>query len=156
MPGQTQGHSTILGHAFFSDIQARHDLDARHQQRRQFTSRPEHFTQLPVDPHAHRQVLLEGFQMHVRGVLAHGLAEQRIDQTDDRRIALLLQQIGGLRHLVHQAEQVQLFVQPLGNLLGGALAFAVGGCQACRENLRFQHLQRQLASRMPGELPPGR
>ncbi|MNE83668.1 hypothetical protein D3C80_1805030 [compost metagenome] len=43
MPGQAQGHPAILGHAFFSDIQARHDLDARHQQGRQFASRPEHF-----------------------------------------------------------------------------------------------------------------
>ena len=132
MPGQPQGHPTVLRDAFFSDIQTRHDLDPRHQQRRQFTPGPEHFPQLPVDPHAHRQRVLEGFQVHIRRVFAHRLAEQCVDQSNDRRIALLLQQIGGLRHLIHQAEQVQFFVQPLGDLLGRALAFAVGRRQARR------------------------
>ena len=82
--------------------------------------------------------------MHIRGVFANRFAEQGIDQPDDRRIALLFQQVGGLRHLIGQAEQVQLLVQSLGNLLGGALALAINASQARSELRRLQHLDGQL------------
>ncbi|MNG05738.1 hypothetical protein D3C84_889480 [compost metagenome] len=141
MPGQSQRHAAILRHAFFSDIQPRHDLDPRHQQRRQLTAWPKHFAQLTVDAHTHREVLLEGFQVHIRSLLTHRFTEQRVDQADDRRIALLLQQVGGLRHLIHQAQQIQLFVQPLSDLFGSALAFAVGRRQSRRKLIWRQQLQ---------------
>ena len=144
MPGQAQGHAAILGHALFSDIQPRHDLDPRHQQRRQFTPWPEHFAQLPIDAHAHRQVLLEGFQVHIRGLFAYRFAEQRVDQANDRRIALLFQQVGGLRHLIHQTEQVQVLIQPLSDLFRRALTFAVRRCQTCGKYRRWQQPQRQF------------
>ncbi|MNF87203.1 hypothetical protein D3C84_696620 [compost metagenome] len=156
VPGQSQGHSTILRDPFFSNVQARHDLDPRHQQGGQFTSGPEHFAQLPVDAHAYRQVLLESFQVHVRRVLAHRFAEQCVDQPDDRRVALLLQQVGGLRDLIDQAEQVQLFVQPLGNLLGCALTFAISDGQTCGEYIRLKHPHRQIPSACPTGFRQGR
>ncbi|MOA26173.1 hypothetical protein D3C78_1469470 [compost metagenome] len=84
--------------------------------------------------------------MHVRRVFADGLAEQGIDQPDDRRIALLLQQVGGLRHLVGQAEQVQFLVQALGDLFGGALALAIDAGQARGERRRLQHQDRQIST----------
>ena len=144
MPGQPQGHAAILGHALFRDIQPRHDLDPRHQQCRQFTPWPEHFAQLPIDAHAHRQVLLEGFQVHIRGLFAYGFAEQRIDQANDRRIALLLQQVSGLRHLIHQTEQVQVVIQPLSDLFCRALTFAVRRRQSFGKHWRWQQSQRQF------------
>ena len=89
-------------------------------------------------------------------MLAHRFAEQCVDQPDDRRVALLLQQVGGLRDLVDQAEQVQFFVQPLGNLLGGALTFAIGGGQAGGERIGVQHLHRQIQRACPSGFRQGR
>ncbi|MNX84733.1 hypothetical protein D3C86_1165440 [compost metagenome] len=152
MPGQAQGHSSILGHAFFRNVQARHDLDPRHQQRRQFALGPEHFTQLTIHPHAHRQVLLEGFQVHIRGMLTHRFTEQRVDQANDRRVALLLQQVGGLRDLIDQAEQVQFFVQSLGNLLHRTVPLAIGRRQARGVLIGPDDLKRQCPPAHPARL----
>ena len=69
--------------------------------------------------------MLEGFQVHIRGFFAHGFTQQRVDQTNDRCIALLLQQVGGLRHLLGHAHQIELAVEPLRHLLGRALPGAV-------------------------------
>ena len=140
VPGQTQGNPAVLRHTFFGDVEPRHDLDPRHQQRRQFAFGPEHLAQLTVDAHTHRQVVLEGFQMDVRSLCAHRFAEQRVDQADHRRIALLLEQVGGLRYLLGEAEQIQFIVQPLRDLLRGALAFAIGGGQTRGKRLWLKHL----------------
>lgn len=55
----TQGDTAVLGLALFGDVQARHDLDPRHQHGRQRSRWAQHFTQVPIDPQAHHQALLE-------------------------------------------------------------------------------------------------
>ena len=77
--------------------------------------------------------MLKGFQMHVRCFFAHGFTQQGIDKANDRRIAFLLQQVGGLRHLLGQTHQVEFFVQPLGHLLGSAVTCAIAAGQALAE-----------------------
>ena len=129
MTGQAQADAAILWHALFSDVQPGHDFDARDQQIGQLTFWPEHLTQLAIDAHAHRQVMFEGFEVNVGRFFTHGFAQQRVDQTDDRRVPFLLQQVGGLRHLFGRAHEVQFAVQPLRHLLGGALPRAVGAGQ---------------------------
>ena len=147
MPGQSKADAAVLRHALFSDVEARHDFDPRHQQVRQLTFGPQHFAQLAIDAHAHRQVMLEGFQVHIRGFLAHGFTQQRVDQTNDRRITLLLQQVGGLRHLLGHAHQVEFAVEPLRHLLGRALPGAVAEGQTLAEQCIRQPLQLHVYTR---------
>ena len=57
--------------------------------------------------------------MDVRGVLFDRLAEDGVDQTDDRRVVFLLQQVFGFLHLFGQAGQVHVGTQALDHLHRG-------------------------------------
>ena len=74
----------------------------------------QHLAQHAVDAEAHHQAFLEGFQVDVRGVLADRLAEDRVDQANDRRVVLLLHQVLGFRDLVGQRGEVQAAAEVLG------------------------------------------
>ncbi|MCY1421785.1 hypothetical protein D9M71_374490 [compost metagenome] len=77
--------------------------------------------------------MLEGFQVDVRGPGPHRLAEQGIEQADDRRVVLLLQQVARLRQGFSQLRQVDFLVQALNNRLRGILARAIATGQALGE-----------------------
>ncbi len=108
-----QRDTPVLRDALLGDVQLGHDLDPRDQQRRQLALGLHHFAEDAVDAKAYHQPLLEGFDMDIRGVLGNRLAEDRVDQTNDRRVVLLLQQVLGFLDLVGQAGQVEVVAQPL-------------------------------------------
>src|SRR3546814_10711157 len=62
-------------------------------QRRQLALGLQHFAQDAVHAKAHHQAFFEGFQVNVRGIFLDRLAEDGVDQADDRRVVLLLQQV---------------------------------------------------------------
>ena len=66
----------------------------------------QHFAQHAVDAEAHHQAILERLDVDVGGVLAHRLREQRVDQADDRRIVLALEQVGLLGQVLRQVRQI--------------------------------------------------
>ncbi len=145
-PADPQGNPPILRHALLGDVQPRHDLDPRHQQRRQFALGLHHLAQDAVDPEADHQALLESLDMDVGRVLPDRLAQQRIDQADDRRVVLLLQQVLGLLDMVGQAVQIHVLAQPFDHQHGVGRVVLIGVAQRLVERLRRQPLHGQGAT----------
>src|SRR3546814_4875055 len=96
----------ILRLAFFGNIQAGHDLDARDQGVMQCATRADDIAQGSVDPVAHNGMRLERLYMYVAGTIARSLSEQRVDHADDGRIVAGLEQVFDLRHVLHQAIKI--------------------------------------------------
>ena len=136
----------VLGHALLGDVQLGHDLDPRHQQGRQFALGLHHLTQDAVDTKADHQAFFEGFDVDVRGVLFDRLAEDGVDQADDRRVVFLLQQVFGFLHLFGQAGQVHVRTQALDHLHGGGRVVLVGVAQGLLEGRRIQPIAGQTAA----------
>ncbi len=90
----------------------RHDLDARHHQRGHGALGLQHLAQHAVDAEAHHQAVLERLDVDVRGVLLHRLGQHRIDQADDRRIVVALEQIGLLGQFLRQVRQIGGVLEP--------------------------------------------
>ena len=65
-----------------------------------------HVAQRAVHAVAHHRMGLERFDMQIAGAIACGLCQQRVDHADHRRIVLSIQQIGDLRHVLHQPVQI--------------------------------------------------
>ncbi|MCY1188053.1 hypothetical protein D9M73_291070 [compost metagenome] len=68
--------------------------------------------------------------MDIRGPRSHRLAEQSVEQANDRRVVLLLKQVAGLRQGFGQPRQVDFLVKALDHRLRGILAWAVALGQA--------------------------
>ena len=75
----------VLRDAALGDVHVRHDLDARNDGTRQMDRRRRHFVKRAVHPVADLEILFEGLEMNVGGLLLDGLVEHEIDVTDDRR-----------------------------------------------------------------------
>ncbi len=101
LAAQRQGDASVLRLALLGDVQPRHDLDARHQQRRHARVQAQRLAQHPVHPHPHQQARLIAFQMDVRGADARRLGDDAVDQADDRRVVRRVQQVRR-RNVVHQ------------------------------------------------------
>ena len=145
-PADPQGNPPILGNTLLGDVQPCHDLDPRYQQGRQLALGLQHLAQHAVDAEAHHQAFLEGFQVDVRGVLADRLAEDRVDQANDRRVVLLLHQVLGFRDLVGQRGEVQAAAEVLGELHGRRGVVLVGGRQGLVEGVLAERPERQAAA----------
>ena len=65
-----------------------------------------HVAQGAVHAVAHNRMGLERFDVQIAGAIACGLCQQRVDHADHRRIVLSIQQIGDLRHVLHQPVQI--------------------------------------------------
>ncbi len=94
----------------------RHHLDARDHQRRDRALRLQHFTQDAIDAKAHHQAVLEGLDVDVRGALAHRLRQHGVDQADDRRVIVALEQIGLLGQFLHQVREIGVALEALDRL----------------------------------------
>ena len=73
----------------------------------------QHFAQHAVDAEAHHQPVLERLDVDVGGVLAHRLRQQRIDQADDRRVVVALEQVGLLGQFLRQVREVGVAFEAL-------------------------------------------
>lgn len=95
-----QGDTAILREAFLGDVEFRHHLDTRHQQRGELTRRLQHRAQHAVNAKAYAQGALEGFDMNIRRAVLHRLAENGVDQADHRRVFVVIEQIFVIRDLL--------------------------------------------------------
>ena len=86
-----QRHAPILRNALFGDIQARHHLNARDQQRGEAALGAQDFAQDAVDAKANLQVALIGFDMNIRGFLFDGLGKHGVNQANNRRVVFAVQ-----------------------------------------------------------------
>ncbi|OWK38748.1 Type II secretion system protein D precursor [Pseudomonas oleovorans subsp. oleovorans] len=89
--------------------------------------------------------------MNVGGVFLDRFTQDGVDQADDRRIVLLLQQVFGFRHLIGQRGQIETAADVLGQLHGSGIVL-IGRTQHLGELRRTQHLQRQRRQRRPGRV----
>ena len=73
----------------------------------QLTARSHDVAQRPVDAEAHDRMRLERLEVDVGRAFARGLGEERVDEADDRRVVLGLEQVLDLGHVLHQAREIE-------------------------------------------------
>ena len=148
--GHAQADTPVLRQALLGDVESRHDFDARDHHRRHRAARLQHFAQHAVDAEAHHQAVLKGFDVDVRGALAHRLREHRVDQADDRRVIAALEQVGLFRQVLHQVGEVGMALESL-DRLHRFVAGLIGLLQQCveffRTDRRVGHRHAQQAPR---------
>ena len=88
-----QPDTSVLRQALLGDVEARHDLDARGDRRLKTLGRRDHVVQHAVDAEAHQQFALERLDVDVACAVLDRLREQPIDQLDDRRGVVGIEQI---------------------------------------------------------------
>ncbi|VVN68107.1 hypothetical protein PS687_05359 [Pseudomonas fluorescens] len=118
--GYTQGNASVLGQAFFGDIELGHDLDPRHQRSVQRFARRHHIAQRAVDAVAHHGMGFVGFYVDITRLIAGGLGEQGVDHADHRGAVLGVEQIGDFGHVLHQAVEVHLILRSTDHSSGAA------------------------------------
>ena len=111
-PAILQADAPVLRQALLGDVELRHDLDARDHQRRDRALGLQHLAQHAVDAEAHDQAVLERLDVDVGGVLLDRLGEHGVDQADDRRIVVAVEQVGLLGQFLRQMRQVGGVVEP--------------------------------------------
>ena len=116
--GDAQRDAAVLRQALLGDVELRHDLDARDDQRRDGAPRLQHFAQHAVDAEAHDQAVLERLDVNVGRVVLDRLREDRVDQLDDRRLVVALQQVGGFRQILREVREVGVVFHAADHLHG--------------------------------------
>ena len=71
--GDPHRDPAVLRHPLLGDVQPRHNLQSRHQQRRQHAFGRQYLGQYAVDAIAHAEPVLERLDMDIRRLLAHRL-----------------------------------------------------------------------------------
>src|SRR5262249_34500081 len=111
LAGQLDADAAVLRQAPLGDVETGHDLYARDNGRLEAVRRRDDVVEDAVDAEAHRQVAFEGLDVNVAGAILHRLEEQRVDQFDDRRLFVGVEQI--LRLLEVGGHELEaLFVEP--------------------------------------------
>ena len=106
LAGNAHADAAILRQAFFGNVEAGHDLDARHHRRMQRAVGRDHIAQHAVEAVADDGLAFVRLDVDVRGFFAHGLGEQGVDHADDRRVMLAVEQVFDGRQFLHQAGNV--------------------------------------------------
>src|SRR5262249_50968964 len=110
LAGQLDADAAVLRQTLLGDVQPGHDLDARDDHRLEALGRRDDVVEDAVDAEAHRQVALERLDVDVAGAVLDRLEEERIDQLDDRRFFVGVEQI--LRFLELRRHQLEaLFIE---------------------------------------------
>ena len=109
-PGDPEADASVLRQALLGDVELRHDLDARDDQRRDGAPALQDFAQHAVDAEAHHQAVFERLDVDVRGVFLHRLREHRVDETDDGRVVFALEQVGLFGQVLREVREVGGFL----------------------------------------------
>ena len=96
------------GKPLLRDIQVGHHLDARDEGSVQGTLGFDHVAQAAVDAKTYHRARFEGFDVDIRRTFAQRLGQQRIDQPDDGRVVLRLQQVFDRRQILRQPAQIKI------------------------------------------------
>ena len=130
-PAILQADAAVLRQALLGDVELRHDLDARDDQRRHGALGLQHLAQHAVDAEADDEPVLERLDVDVGGVFLHRLREHGVDQADDRRVVLALEQVRLLGQVLREVGEVGGVVEAFGGL-HGTRARLVGAGAASR------------------------
>ena len=133
--GDPERDAAVLRQALLGDVEPRHDLDARDDQRRDRALGLQHLAQHAVDPEPDHEAVLERLDVDVGRVLLHRLGEQGVDQADDRGLVLAFEQVGRLRDVLREVVEVRLLLEPAHRVHRGARATLVGLAQQILELL---------------------
>ena len=138
--GDADLDAAVLGQPLFGDVHARHDLDARDEFALHVPGRRIHVVEDAVHPLADLHPVLVRLDVHIAGAVAHRLAEHQVDQLDHRRVAGVVEQVGGLLDLREDRLRV-ILVHVLHHLVGHFLTGHVVGRVDGHEDLllRRQH-----------------
>ena len=137
-----QADPAILRQALLRDVETRHHLDARDQERRDRALGLQHFAQHAVHAEAHHEAVLEWLDVDVRGVFLDRLGQHGVDQADDWRVVLALEQVRRLGQALCEAREVGFVLDALDDLSGLAAAAFIGLAQQvveCRGGHAFDH-----------------
>ena len=140
-PGDPEADASVLRQALLGDVELRHDLDARDDQRRDRAPALQHFAQHAVDAEAHHQPVLERLDVDVGRVFLHRLREHGVDEADDRRVVFALEQVGLFGQVLREVREVGGFLDAFGGLHGVVAGF-VGLAQQRVERGFFDFLER--------------
>ena len=105
-----QTDAPVLRQPLLGDVELGHHLDARDDRRRHRAPRLQRLAQHAVDAQPHHEPVLERLDVDVRGVLLDRLGQQRVDELDDRRIVLALEQVGLLGQVLREMREVDLLL----------------------------------------------
>src|SRR5207302_1397168 len=86
LAGDDARHATVLGDAPLGDIEVGHDLEPGDQPGLNVLRRTHHLVEHTVDAVPHPDIGLGRFDVDVGRPVLHGLADQEVDQLDDRRV----------------------------------------------------------------------
>ena len=80
--------AAVLGQALLRDVQMAENLDARNDGRLKALElcRDRHFLQHAVNPVTDAELILEGFEVNVRGAQLDGIAQDLVHEPDDRGV----------------------------------------------------------------------
>ena len=145
-----QADAPVLRQTLLGDVELRHDLDTGDDERRHGALRLQHLAQHSVHAEAHDQAILERLHVDVGGVLLHRLGEHGVDQPDDRRIVVAVEEVRLLRQFQREVRQVGGIVQSLDGGLHGVRACLIDLPQQQVE-LRLRHA---LEPDRPADEPP--
>ncbi len=126
-----QRNPPILRQALLGDVELRHDLDARDDRAVQRARRLDQVAQRAVDAQPHHRARLERLDVDVGGAVAQRLREQGVDQSDQRRVVLALEQILDPGDVLQQPGQIEVLREVIGK--GGRAG--VGGVVEGRNQL---------------------
>ena len=105
-----QADAAILRQALFGNVELGHHLYAADHGCGDSLFRCQHFAQHAIDAEAHHEAVLERLDVNIRGVLAHRLGEQGVDQADDRCVVFAFQKVGGLGQCIGDLGEIERIV----------------------------------------------
>ena len=108
MPGNTHRNTAVLRDALLSDVQLSHHLESRYQERCQHALGRQHFSEHTVNAVAHGESIFEGFNVNIRRLLFHGLRQNSVNQSNDRRIVLGIHKVAQIRYLIDELSEINI------------------------------------------------
>ena len=120
-----QRDPAVLRQALLGDIELRHDLDARNDRGMQRARGLEQVAQGAIDSQSHDRARFERLDVDVGGAVPERLREQRVDQADQGRVVLAIQQVLDPGYFLQQPRQVQVMRQIVGKCGGASIRVVV-------------------------------
>ncbi len=127
--GDAQADAAVLRQALFGDVETRHHLDARDQERRNRALGLQHLAQHAVHAEPDDQAVLVGLDVDVGGVFLDGLGQYGIDQPDDRRIVLAFHEVRWFRQSLRETREIRFALDAFDDLACLTAAALVGLAQ---------------------------
>ena len=161
-PAMRRRDAAVLRQALLGDVELGHDLDARHDQR--WRRRVRDCSTSRSTPSTRKRTtrrFSNGSMWMSEAFSLTACGQHRVDQPDDRRVVVALQQVRGLGQVLGEMRQVGVVVQALDHLHGGVrspprrFAAAANRSAPCstRSSTRGRPTNRRTSARLSGDVP---